>query len=216
MYGSLGSERYISTYACGPGNQHLAISAEKLEWYVESQVLHHIFRRAEEAAYADGVVPEVERPLWPGQNRLDIIDEKISELWAAYRADQLSLSVVLPQTDALKVEQSELEKEKLLFGAANAEAVSAFSDSHQVWNHYSTMPSTDKELLFRRELLAVVVAKGKRGRDGWGAAAFEERLKFEWRTNVAEPAWPVKAESMRIPGDEWPAAIAEPEGSDGD
>lgn len=193
MYGSLGSGRDVSTYACGPGNQHVAISAEKLEWYVEGQVFLHILDRATRAAEADGFQPTIERLTFPGQERLDVIEVKLSELWAAYRESVLPIEVATAQQNELRNEQRDLEKQKLLFDAKHAEQGSAFTDSHQIWNQvgdnfYSLSPE-DKALLLRSQLHAVVIAKGKRGRDGWGKESLEERLGFEWKANPRAPEW---------------------------
>lgn len=211
MYGALANSSRPSTYTCSKGSGHNAISADKLEWYVEGQVVHHIVRRAEEMAYHGGFSAEKAEVVWQGQERYDILNRKMAELWEAYHADALTITEVTAQQARMRDELAALEDDRRGFLEAHAKPSGEFSNSFQVWQHavgdWPNKPLSERALLIRHELEYVYVKKGQKGRAGWGAESFEKRLEFVWKDSPQGDFGPVEASTLAVDGlpEEWAA-----------
>lgn len=106
MYGQLTG---TPTYACKPGRGHLAITAEKLEEYVQRAVVSRLSTRMFQESSDKGEVKPTE---WPKTERLATVSRKITELMEAYNADVLPAQVAFAQVDKLEAERSELQKDR--------------------------------------------------------------------------------------------------------
>ena len=106
MYGQLNA---TPTYVCKPGSGHLAITAAKLEEYVQRATLSRLSKRL---SRENAEKVEVKPSEWPEADRLVTVGRKIAELMEAYNADTLSAQIVFAQVDRLEAERKELLKDR--------------------------------------------------------------------------------------------------------
>lgn len=184
MYGARNDVPALQTYQC-KSNGHNAITADKLEWLVVSAVTSRLLKKAAAEAESEGLEVAVEPEEFPQEKRLGEIDQKISELMEAYRSGALDFELAIPNVDELNREKKSLQKQREDFLVAQAQRRMSVTSSEEIWSAAASelfeASDEEKARVIARELDAVVVKKGERGRAGWGTERLLERLSFEWR-----------------------------------
>lgn len=186
LYGQLASgSRPMDTYACK--RSHVSINAERLEWYVFSQLYFRLLNRLEsevEESAAISVAPSEPEP-WEGEERLSEITTRIEELMEAFTSGKLSGEIVFPQVDKLDLERRKLRREQDELHITRAEPEFKFQTSEEIWDYFGKsifeLSEDEKILILRQELETVIINKGERG---WGARtreAFEKRFTIVWK-----------------------------------
>lgn len=207
LYGQIGATDALTTYTC-KNRGHNVITAHKLEWITLSAVFTHMRERAErEAEGSPGITVESEVEEFPHEARLGEIGEKVSELMDAYNAGHLSGDIVFPQVDKLDRERKDLRIAREAFYATHENALLELESSEEVWatigdDLFNQSPD-DQRLVIQRELEAVVVRRGKRGRAGWGMDNLLARLSFEWKDGSTTPAPTVIRSIEQLPTDDY-------------
>lgn len=196
MYGQLSG---TPSYSCKAGRGHNAITAEKLENHVTTQIAFRVMNRLK----GDTPAPvDATPPVWPHEDALVSLDKQIEELMDAYKAQALPGEVVFPQVKDLSDKRSALRSERDEFYASRAEPEDVYSteqgiieavardfvvlpdirhDEQGNEHHEPDAEAAAKKLAMAQELDYVIVRKGKRGREGWGREAFLERVELVWR-----------------------------------
>lgn len=214
MYGALKRGDYPSTYQCKPGRSHVAIHAAKLEGIVYSQLVFRFMDKMQGDVENNVEKPPVLPEVWPGEDRLAEVSNKITEVMDAYNAGTLPGPIVFAEADRLHAERSELQRERDRYLAEKAVPVLEVSSSDETVTSVFEMlfgidPVTGKRneptmeqkaLLLRSEIDRVVIAKGERGRASQNAQNFMDRIRIEWhedRTELPKASGRV----MSTPGD---------------
>lgn len=189
MYGQLTG---TPTYSCKNGG-HNAITAERLEQWVEAEVTSRIANRMQKRAEQGSADKSVEPEEWPKQNELADVTSRISELMEAYTDRQLSGDVVFAQVNRLEDKQKTLRNERERFYAQQIQPSTQYADFDEVMDWVLdnvASQTTDNDQKFnlkkrhiKREVDTVIVKKGERGRAGWGMATFD-RIEILWNEQV--------------------------------
>lgn len=188
MYGQLTG---TPTYACKPGSGHNSITAEKLEQWVQWQILQRINEREKQRNKNGQQTTPPQNEDWPKEHELTRANEQIDELMNAYHAGQLSGEIVFSQVDKLDQLRRTLRIERDDHYAQQAQPQDKPDAINRLeWMMENEMPTiypndsdetiAQKTRLMKREVEAVIIHKGKRGRAGWGKA-FLERVEIIWR-----------------------------------
>lgn len=183
MYGRLnGKNPEKDVYSCSSTENHLAIVARRLEEHVEYEVMTYALNRAIYGATAEEADDEPDQ--WPGEARLESINEQIQKLMDAFKNEQLSGDVVFPEVDALDKERRTLRHERETFYAERLSQPRRVGTAEEVWDFAQnklTQPFEDRQLMLTQELEQVVVMPGLRGGGSSQADAFNSRIKLVWR-----------------------------------
>ncbi|NHU85897.1 hypothetical protein GWK18_09930 [Kocuria sp. JC486] len=129
MYGQLTGAK---TYSCKDGSGHVAISAERLEQWVEGHLVAHITDRMEKEREGGQLQQSEEPAEWPHEAKLRRVDEKMTELMSAYNNDELSGEVVFPQIKKFEAERGELRRERDDFYALQAQPTTDYNSFEEI------------------------------------------------------------------------------------
>jgi len=183
LYGRLnGSNPEKDVYSCNGAENHLAIVARRLEQHVEYEVMAYALNRA-----AYGVETEVVSAppdQWPGEERLQSINEQIQSLMDAFKNEQLSGDVVFPEVDELDKQRRTLRHERETFYAeqlAQPRRISTTEEVREFVLNKATLPFEERQLMLTQELEHVVVMPGRRGGGSARADEFNSRIKLVWK-----------------------------------
>lgn len=197
-YGQLKPKAQHNTYACRNG--HVAINAARLEEYLYYSLFARLTNKAVEADSSSQGPTSSAPEEFPEEERITVLDRKISELREAYNADILDGSVYIPQVQALTNELTDLRRARERWQAERAEptrtldrnqspedfgaALQAFALNLASTNFDELRPTVE------RELESIIVKRGVRGRhlrgksEEDGMRAIEERVELVWRSRL--------------------------------
>ncbi len=188
LYGRFNGDPSKDVYACGGGDNHLAITSQRLESYVEMEVLTYVVNRAIYGFQAE----ESEEPTpqeWPGEERLKNLNGQIETLMDAFNSERLSGDVVFSQVDKLDQERRTLRLERDLFYANLLKAPKPISSGEEVLEllkDTATRSFEERQLLLTQELEQVVILAGKRGGGSHKDETYYGRVKIVWKQPHAE------------------------------
>lgn len=180
MYGQLKHGKAPSTYGCKDGNSHVAITADKLEWWVLIQLYHRLYDRNRAATAPKQKAPSV----WPDQAILTDTQDRIDDLRRRWSDRTIDDDTFYDLNDELRRERRRLLDARDRFSADRAEQplpdghwLTPFLDASE---QVLSAPFEQKEVLLRREVKRIKVAKGERGHAAKGTA-YQSRITIEWR-----------------------------------
>ncbi|WP_271983038.1 recombinase family protein [Pseudoclavibacter terrae] len=124
MYGQLTG---TPTYACKPGNGHVAITASLLEEHVLRALAGRIISRGGTRPTEEDAPRE-----WPDEERLKVVGRKLEENREDYNLDRISRSDYHAQLARLGDERTKLEREREKFYAATVKPKLTRSSSKQI------------------------------------------------------------------------------------
>ncbi len=183
LYGRFNDNPSKDVYACGGGDNHLAITAQKLESFVEMEVITYVINRAiygSQSEESETATPQE----WPDEERLQNINEQIETLMEAFKNEQLSGDVVFPEVDALDKERRNLRLERDLFYANFLKAPKPIGTGEEVFDLFketATRSFEERQLLLAQELDQVVILPGKRGGGSHKDETYYGRIKLGWK-----------------------------------
>lgn len=179
LYGRADSSRGHPTYICTDGRKaHLGISAPPLEKYVQEVVFRYIMERT----YYGAVEQEQTITAWTGEERLKVIGKKMAELMQAYSDDVLPGSIVFPQIEEFRIEQSNLIAERTQHYARQLpkdRLIKTADEAIRFLRNWHNEPIERRRVALRDELEAIVIAPGEQGKRGFQAMV--RRVKFGWK-----------------------------------
>jgi site-specific DNA recombinase len=189
LYGALQSKdgKRPSSYTCtGSGTTHLGISAERVEHYIERVVLRYLL---DKAIHGVPVEAPTETKVWPGEDRLRDVTERIGELMNAHSSGELDSREVFPQVQKLRRERDELERDRSRFNAdqlARPTRVSTIDDALGWFTGKLERSFEERQQALREEIEFIVISKGSKGYGGntpevARQAGIEKRISIVWK-----------------------------------
>lgn len=181
MYGAVGQASRPTVYACKPGRGHVVISAAQFEQYVATEMLTRMVSRVRREGVQE---VELEVRVWPKEQRLVEVGERIAEIMDAWRAGRMPDEVVFPQVDLLHAEQRELRNAREAFLAVETPVEPlTFATTKEVVDFagdFFELPLAEMQAALRAEVRAVVVNRGVRGSGAKGWRAMTDRVSIVW------------------------------------